>query len=84
MDKQQYLAEMQAEVRRILEQIADAVNDAPDGRVINASEMQVRELMAQLRQTAYQKALQMRIDATEGAFSPSAGRRGQEQAEQRP
>lgn len=83
MSKEQYVAEMRAEVDRILGQVADAVNDAPDGQVLSGSEMQVRDLMAELRQTAYQKALQMRIDETEGAFSPSEGRGRQEQAEQR-
>ena len=38
MDKEQFVARMQAEVRQTLEQIADAVNDAPTGRVISGSE----------------------------------------------
>lgn len=71
MDKEQYLREMRAEIERIMGQVADAVNDAGDGNVINGSEMQVRDLMAELRKTAFEKALQMRIDSTESSFSPS-------------
>ena len=79
MDEEQYLAAMRPEVERILGAIAEAVNNAPDGHLIDGSEMQVRDLMGQLRTMAYEKAVQMRIDETEGAFSPSAGRRLDEQ-----
>ena len=81
MDKEQYIAEMQAEVRRVLGQVADAVNDAPTGNVINGSEIAVRDAMAELRERAFEKALQMRIDSTELSFPPSEGRDGQKQAE---
>ena len=83
MNKEDYLRQMRQEVDRILGQVADAVNDAPDGNVINGSEMQVRDLMGELRKAAYEKALQMRIDSTESSFSPSAGCVGPAQAEQR-
>jgi len=76
MNKERYLAAMRPEVERILGQVAEAVNHAPDGHLIDGSEMQVRDLMGQLRTMAYQKAVQMRIDQTEGAFSPSAGQEG--------
>ena len=55
--------------------IADAVNQAPQGQVINHSEEKVRDLFAELRRQAFQTALQMKVDAAEAAFSPSAGRR---------
>jgi len=84
MDKEQYVREMRAEMERILGQVADAVNDARDGNVINGSEMQVRDLMAELRRTAFEKAVQMRIDSTESSFSPSPERGRQPQAEQGP
>ena|SRR5215204_5171799 len=73
MDRQEYVSRMQAECRRIMEQIADAVNEAPTGNVINASEMRVRDLMGELRRNAFETAVQMRIDATESSFSPSKG-----------
>ena len=81
MDKEKYIAEMQEEVRRLLRQVADAVNNAPTGNVINGSEMAVRDAMGELRQRAFEKALQMRIDSTESSFPPSEGRDGQNQAE---
>ncbi len=82
MDKEQFVARMLADVRRVLEGVADAVNDAPDGSVINGSEMRVRDLMVELRRTAFEAAVQMRIDSTESTFSPSEGRVRQGDAEQ--
>jgi hypothetical protein len=70
---------MQAECRQIMEQVADAVNAAPTGNVISGSEMQVRDLMAELRRKAFEMAVQMRIDSTESNFSPSQGLIGQVQ-----
>lgn len=84
MDRQQYVSRMQAECRRIMEQVADAVNNAPTGNVISGSEMQVRDLMGDLRRIAFETAVQMRIDSTESSFSPSAGCGGQSQRGQRP
>ena len=82
MDKERFIQEMQGEVRRILGEVADAVNNAPSGNAISGSEVAVRDAMAQLRQRVFEKALQMRIDSTESSFSPSEGRGGQGQAEQ--
>jgi hypothetical protein len=82
MDKAEFEVRMQAECRRIMGRIADAVNDAPTGQVISGSEMQVRDLMAELRQKAYETAVQMRVDSHESTFSPSAGCGGQTPAEQ--
>jgi hypothetical protein len=53
--------------------VADAVNQAPTGHIINASEEQVRDLFADFRRQAYQAALQLKIDAAEAAFPPSEG-----------
>lgn len=82
MDKEQFISEMQAEVRQILGRVADAVNNAPTGNVINGSEIAVRDAMAELRQRVFEKAVQMRIDSTESSFSPSEGRDGPKQAKQ--
>lgn len=51
-------------------QVASAVNDAPCGQVINASEEKVRDVMAEFRRLAYERTVQMRVDETETAFSP--------------
>jgi hypothetical protein len=37
MDKEAFVAEMQRECRRIMEQVADAVNAAPTGNLISGS-----------------------------------------------
>ena len=81
MDKAEYVARMQAECRQIMGRIADAVNAAPTGRVISGSEMQVRDLMEELRQKSFELAVQMRVDSHESTFSPS-GRGGKTAGEQ--
>jgi hypothetical protein len=82
MDKAEYVARMQGECRRIMGQIADAVNAAPTGNVINGSEMQVRDLMEELRRKAFELSVQMRIDSHESTFSPSVGCGGASAGEQ--
>jgi hypothetical protein len=82
MDQEQFIARMQAEVRRSLEQVAAAVNGAADGNVISGSEMRVRDVMVELQRKVFETAVQMRIDSTESSFSPSQGRLGQEQAKE--
>ena len=82
MDQEKFIAAMQVEFRRTFEQIAKAVNEAPDGNVISGSEIQVRDVMAEFRRKAFETAVQMRIDSTESSFSPSEGRIGGQQAEQ--
>ena len=42
---EQYLQRMQAEVDRAMRQVIQAVNAAPDGRWINGSELEVRDVM---------------------------------------
>ena len=82
MDKDAYVARMQEECRRIMGQIAEAINNAPTGNVISGSEMEVRDLMAQLRQKAFELGVQMRIDSSESTFSPSEGRVGEGEGKQ--
>lgn len=82
MDRDKYVTQMRAEMERVLGQVADAVNAAPDGKVIDASEWQVHDLMERFKRVAYEQALQMRIDSTESSFSPSEGCGGPAQAEQ--
>jgi|WetSurMetagenome_2_1015567.scaffolds.fasta_scaffold156046_2 hypothetical protein len=65
-----YLQRMQDKTEALLRGVAEAVNAAPDGAWINGSEMQVRDLFADLRQEAYETALQMRLDVKQAAFSP--------------
>lgn len=76
--------ELRGELEAVLGQVMDAVNAAGDGHLIEQSEQQVWELMQGFQRQVYERALQLRIDATEGAFSPSAGRGGQALPEQGP
>jgi hypothetical protein len=73
MDKTEYVSRMQIECRRIMEGIADVVNAAPTGNVISGSEMQVRDLMEELRRKAFELSVQMRVDSHESTFSPGEG-----------
>jgi hypothetical protein len=62
---------MDAEYQKLVQQVKDAVNLAPDGAVISGSEELVREAMARFRQKVYEKAVQLRTQAAQAAFSPS-------------
>ena len=64
--------------------VADAVNPAPTGQVLNHSEEPVRDLLAACRQAVYQTAVQLRIDAAEAAFSPGGPRQRPAPGEQGP
>src|SRR4051812_5027649 len=70
MAREQCIEAMRGKFEAILGGVADAVNDAPDGRIINASEETVRDLLADFRRVAYEAALQARIDAAEAASPP--------------
>jgi hypothetical protein len=65
-----YLQQMRERIEQALRRVAQAVNDAPDGQWINASEMQVFAEFNDLRREAYERALQMRADAAASTFSP--------------
>lgn len=66
-----YLQAMRRRMDEALRRVARAVNDAPDGAWINASEMAVFDEFNDLRRDAYETALQMRADAAgASAFSP--------------
>jgi len=76
---EQFIQQMRGPFEQAMRQVADAVTQAPDGLWINGSEVQVRDVMAEFRRKAYQTALQMRVDAAEGAFStggPARARNG--------
>lgn len=60
-----------AEFHRVVEEVADAVDDAPAGRVIRDSEEKARETLDRFRQIVYERVLQAKADAASAAFSPS-------------
>ena len=67
------LEALRGQFERLCQGIADAVNQAPAGQVINHSEEKVRDLLAEFRRATYQAAVQLRLDAAQAAFSPSEG-----------
>jgi hypothetical protein len=84
VDRQRLAAEMQKDLEGMLGQVMDAVNAAKDGRLIADSERPVLDLMRDFQKRVYEKALQLRVDSTESAFSPSAGPGGEAEAQQGP
>jgi len=48
---------MDAEYQKLVKEVEDAVNQAPDGAVISGSEELVRDAMARFRQKVYENLL---------------------------
>lgn len=71
LDRDAYREALRVELERVVQEVADAVDNAPKGRVIRDSEEKARDALDRFRQAAYQKALQMKINAAEAAFPPS-------------
>lgn len=78
----QYVERMRVEFEQAMREVANAVNQAPNGRWINGSEVQVLEVMTEFKRKAFETALQMRVDAAEGAFSPGGSNDRQAKAGQ--
>lgn len=71
LDRVKLREELLAEFERVVEEVADAVDDAPAGRVIRDSEEKARDALERFRQAAYERALQGKVDAASAAFPPS-------------
>jgi hypothetical protein len=80
---EQFVSQLRGEFEEAMRQVAVAVNAAPNGQWINASELPVRDIMNEFKRKVHQRALQMRVDAAEGNFSPGGPKDLQENAEQR-
>ena len=68
---EQILAEIGIDVEEMVQKVADAINNARAGAIIDQSEERVRDAHAELRQKTYQKAISL-LDKNQQAFSPSA------------
>jgi hypothetical protein len=66
------LAQLHGKFERLCLDVAEAVNQAPAGQILNASEEKVRDLLGVFRLDTYQAAVQLRLDAAQAAFPPSA------------
>ncbi len=68
---EQILAEIGIDVERMAQKMADAINNAQAGSIIDQSEEQARDAHAEFRQQTYQKAISL-LGKNQQAFSPSA------------
>lgn len=72
MDRQAIKRELTDQFQQSLDQAMDAVQRAPDGAWIAASEWEVREVFQKLTTQAFERILQAKLDAANPAvFSPS-------------
>jgi len=75
-------AALNGDIDRLVEQVAEAMNSAQPGRIINDSEEPVRDANAEFRKRLYQKAIDLLQDKhLQEDFSPSAERTEPEMAE---
>ena len=56
LSREEFIAQMRAEMEAMLAKVADAVNDAPPGRIIAGSEEPVRDLFAEFRECAFRES----------------------------
>lgn len=82
VDREALRQELLAKFEATLNAVADAVDSAPNGAWIEASEEPSRQALDAFRQAVYQATLQAKVDAAEAAFPPSA-QRGAKDAPQR-
>jgi|SRR5277367_6598506 hypothetical protein len=73
IERDELIRRMRAKFEAVMTEVTQAVNDAPDGHLINASEERCRDVLGEFRRAAYETAVQMRVEATEAdpSFSPS-------------
>jgi hypothetical protein len=71
LDRQSLREALRQEFEETLERVADAIDNAPRGRVIRESEEPARDALDRFRQVIYEKALQLKVNAAQAAFPPS-------------
>jgi hypothetical protein len=71
LDRAALRARMLEEFDRTLDDVANAVDNAPAGRVIRDSEEPARVALDRFRCQVYEAALQQKIEAAQAAFPPS-------------
>jgi hypothetical protein len=75
ISKEQLKASLREDTEAMLEEVANAMNQARPGHIIDDSEELVRTAVGEFRRRLFEKALKLRSDRE--AFSPSApGQRG--------
>ncbi len=71
LDRARLRERLLVEFERVVEEVSNAIDGAPAGRVIRDSEENARDSLDRFRQIVYEQGLQAKIDAAEAAFSPS-------------
>lgn len=74
LDRAKLLQELLAEAERTVNEVADAVDGAQDGRWIRDSEEPARDALDRFRKIVYERTMQAKVDAAEAAFPPSGER----------
>ena len=62
---------LQKDFEDCIAEVIEAIDTARSGSIIDDSEEPVRTATGKLRQKIFEKALQMKMDAAQAAFSPS-------------
>jgi hypothetical protein len=79
MDKEVLKRQLTERFQQSLDSALKAVDEAPDGQWIAASEWEVRDLFQKLTADCFGRLIQQRIDrlpsAAQAAFSPDGGRK---------
>ena len=70
LDRDKLLRELLTEAERTVNEVADAVDNAPPGRLIRDSEEPARDALDRFRQQVYERVLQAKVEAAEAAFPP--------------
>jgi hypothetical protein len=74
LDREEFRRRMREAFERTMDQVVDAVDAAPCGRIIRDSEEKARDVLEEFRRVAFETAIQMKINAAEAAFPPSEER----------
>ena len=80
---EQILGVIGIDVERMAQKVADALNRAEAGAIIDQSEEPVRDALAELRRHTYQKAIDL-LSESQQAFSPSGHSTTVRMVQQRP
>jgi hypothetical protein len=72
IDRDELVRRMREDFEKTMREVADAVNAAPDGHLIDGSEERCRDVLVEFQRRSFEAAAQMRVEATEAsaAFPP--------------
>ena len=71
IDAEKLRQELKKDFEDCVAEVIEAIDTAKAGTIIDDSEEPVRMVTGKLRQKIFEKALQMKVDAAQAAFSPS-------------